>query len=381
MRHIYLDYAATTPMCPEAIEAMLPYFRELSGNPSAAHSYGQKSKALVGPAHGNAGALLGCAWDEVIFTGGGTESNNTIIKGVADAQRDKGDHIICSSIEHSSTLEPCRYLARRGFQITFVPVDGMGAIDPGEVKKVITDKTILISIMHANNEVGTIQPITEIGQIARERGIPFHTDAVQSFGHMPLDVGEMGLNYLSMSAHKCYGPKGIGGLYIRKGSPYTPLLHGGGQERGRRSGTHNIPGIAGFSKAMELARAEMETNTTFLFKLRRRLIDGLTSNCHGVKINGHPEHVLPHIINITFTGVNNQALLEALDTEGIYISKGAACGAAHKDPSHVLLAMGLTPEQAHNTVRLSLGKWNTEREIEEVINIIPSIVEKMRTCK
>jgi cysteine desulfurase len=381
MRHIYLDYAATTPMRPEAIEAMLPYFRELSGNPSAAHSYGQKSKAPVGPAHSNAATLLGCAGDEVIFTGSGTESNNTIIKGVADAQRGNGDHIICSAIEHSSILEPCRYLAQRGFRVTYIPVDGRGFIDPDEVRKTITAKTILISVMHANNEVGTIQPITEIGRIARERGIPFHTDAVQSFGHVPLKVDELGVNYLSMSAHKCYGPKGVGALYIRKESPYIPLLHGGGQERGRRSGTHNIPGIAGFSKAMELAHTEMKTNMEFLLRLRRRFVSGLTGNCQGIKINGHPDNVLPHIISVTFPGVNNQALLEALDAEGIYNSRGAACGAARKEPSHVLLAMGFSPEQTHNTVRLSLGKWNTEKEIDEVIKIIPPIVRKLKTGK
>jgi cysteine desulfurase len=381
MRHIYLDYAATTPTHPEAIEAMLPYFRVLSGNPSAAHSYGQRSKAPVGPAHGNAAALLSCAGDEVIFTASGTESNNTVIKGVADAQKEKGNHIICSQIEHSAILEPCRYLARRGFQVSFVPPDGHGIIDPDELRKAITGKTVLISIMHANNEVGTIQPIPEIGRIAGEFGIPFHTDAVQSFGYVPLNVAEMGVNYLSISAHKCYGPKGIGGLYIRKGSPYTPLLHGGGQEQGRRSGTHNIPGIAGFAKAMELARAEMETNTAFLFQLRLRLIDGLIGRCTGVSINGHLDFTLPHIISVTFAGVNNEELLRALDAEGIYISRGAACGAARKEPSHVLLAMGLTAEQVHNTVRFSLGKWNTEAEIDEVINIIPPIVGKLRTGK
>jgi cysteine desulfurase len=378
MLQIYLDYAAAAPMYPEAVKAMEPYYRELSGNPSAWHSYGQRSKAPVEPAHGNASALLGCAGDEVIFTSSGTESNNTIIKGAAEAQRSKGSHIITTAIEHSSVLEPCRYLMQHGFQVSFIPVDKYGTVDPDAVKKAVTGRTILISVMAANNEVGTLQPVPEIGDIAREYGIPLHTDAVQSFGHMPLNVDALRVNYLSVSAHKMYGPKGIGALYIRKDSPYTPLLHGGGQERGRRSGTHNIPGIAGFSKAMELARTEMEANQRYVSKLRSRLIGGIKDNCRGVKINGHPEQVLPHIASVTFPGVNNQALLEALDAEGIYISRGAACGAGRKNPSHVLVAMGLSPELAHNTVRLSLGKWNTEEEIDEVIRILPGITAGLR---
>lgn len=379
MRHIYLDYAATTPTSPEAIEAMQPYFFELSGNPSAAHSYGsQRSKAPVGPAHRNASVLLGCAGDEVFFTASGTESNNTVIKGVADARRETGNHLICSQIEHSAVLEPCRYLEKRGYQISFVPVDGNGLVDPDEVRKVITGNTILISIMHANNEVGTIQPIADIGRIAREHGITFHTDAVQSFGHVPINVDGMCLDYLSMSAHKCYGPKGIGALYQRKGSPFTPLFHGGGQERGRRSGTHNIPGIAGFAKAMELAHLEVDSNNRYMNKLRQRLINGLKEKCDDVRFNGHQGRTLQHIINVTFVGVDNQELLRELDKEGIYISRGAACGASRDDPSHVLLAMGMTPEQANSTVRLSLGKWNTEDEIDEAVTIISRIVFELR---
>ncbi|MBN2238853.1 MAG: cysteine desulfurase [Dehalococcoidales bacterium] len=379
MHHIYLDYAATTPTRPEAIEAMQPFFFELSGNPSAGHSYGnQRSKAPVGPAHGNASKLLGCAGDEVFFTASGTESNNTVIKGVADACRERGNHLICSQIEHSAVLEPLRFLAKRGYEASFVPVDGTGMVDPDAVKKAITPKTILISIMHANNEVGTIQPLPEIGRIAREHGITFHTDAVQSFGHVPINVDEMCLDYLSVSAHKCYGPKGIGALYQRKGSPFTPLFHGGGQERGRRSGTHNIPGIAGFTKAMELAREEMESNIEYFKKLRQRLVNGLGEKCDGVRINGNAKQLLDHIVSITFEGVNNQELLMELDNEGIYISKGAACGASRDDPSHVLLAMGMTPEEAHSSVRLSLGKWNTEDEIDEAVSVIAGIVNKQR---
>jgi cysteine desulfurase len=379
MRHIYLDYAATTPMYPEAVAAMEPYYRELSGNPSASHSYGQKSKAPVGPAHNNAGALLSCAGEEVIFTGSGTESNNTVIKGVAEAQRIRGDHIICTAIEHSSVLEPCRYLVNHGYKVSLVSPDGGGTIDPAEVKKAITGKTVLISVMHANNEVGTIQPVAEIGLIAHEHDIPFHTDAVQSFGHIPINVNEMGVNYLSISAHKCYGPKGVGALYIRKGSPYTPLIHGGGQERGRRSGTHNIPGIAGFAKTMELVIKDMKANAEYLRELRRHFIDVLTGIDSDVKINGSSRHVLPHIISVTFRGVNNQSLLEALDAEGIYISRGAACGAGRKEPSHVLLAMGLSPEQTNCTVRFSLGKCNTKDEIDEVMRVLPGIIPKLRT--
>ncbi len=378
MRNIYLDYAATTPTRPEAIEAMQPYFFELSGNPSAAHSYGQRSKAPVGPAHRNASMMLNCAGDEVFFTASGTESNNTVIKGVADACRDKGNHIICSQIEHSAVLEPCRYLEKRGYQISFVRADGTGLVDPEEVKKSITRQTILISVMLANNEVGTIQPVAEIGRIAREHEILFHTDAVQAFGHIPIDVDTMYLNFLSVSAHKCYGPKGIGALYQRKGSPFTPLLHGGGQERGRRSGTHNIPGIAGFAKAMELARLEMNDNHERIGRLRQKLITGLLDKCPGIRVNETPERTLRHIISITFKGVNNQELLTALDKEGIYISRGAACGAGSNKPSHVLLAMGMSPEEANSTIRLSLGKWNTDDEMDEAADVISKTVLRLR---
>lgn len=378
MRSIYLDYAATTPTRHEAIEAMQPYFFELSGNPSAAHSYGQRSRAPVGPAHHYASLLLNCAPDEVFFTASGTESNNTVIKGVADACGNKGNHIICSQIEHSAVLEPCRFLAKRGFEVSFIPVDGNGLIDPERVKKHITGRTILISLMLANNEVGTIQPVKEVGAIARDHGIPFHSDAVQAFGHIPIDVDEMCLNYLSVSAHKCYGPKGIGALYLRKGSPFTPLLHGGGQERGRRSGTHNIPGMAGFAKAMELAYLEMEDNIDRISSLRQRLINGLLEDCSGVQIHEAPVLMLQHIISVTFHGVNNQELLKALDNEGIYISRGAACGAKRDAPSHVLMAMEMSLEQANSTVRLSLGKWNTEKEIDEAVDVISKQVMKLR---
>jgi cysteine desulfurase len=285
MRTIYLDYAATTPTRPEAVEAMRPYFFELSGNPSAAHSYGQRSKAPVGPAHRNASMMLNCAGDEVFFTASGTESNNTVIKGVADACRDKGNHIICSQIEHSAVLEPCRYLEKRGYQVSFVRADGTGLVDPDEIKKSITSQTILNRDARQYKVVGTIQLVAEIGRNAREHDILFHTDAVQAFGHIAIDVDMMHLNFLSVSAHKCYGPKGIGALYQRKGSPFTPLLHGGGQERGRRSGTHNIPGIAGFAKAMELARLEMNDNHERIGRLRQKLVTGLLEKCPGIRVN------------------------------------------------------------------------------------------------
>jgi len=363
---------------PPQVDAMQPYVFELSGNPSAAHSYGQRSKAPVGPAHHYASVLLNCAPDEVFFTASGTESNNTVVKGVADACGNRGNHIICSQIEHSAVLEPCRYLAKRGFEVSFIPVDGSGLIDPEEVKRHITGRTILISLMLANNEVGTIQPVKEVGNIARDHGIPFHSDAVQAFGHIPIDVDEMRLNYLSVSAHKCYGPKGIGALYLRKGSPFTPLLHGGGQERGRRSGTHNIPGIAGFAKAMELAHLEMADSNDRIGSLRQRLMNGLLEECSGVRINGNPARMLQHIISVTFNGVDNQELLKALDREGIYISRGAACGARRDAPSHVLLAMGMSLEQANSTVRLSLGKWNTEEEIDEAVDVISKQVMQLK---
>ena len=378
MRRIYLDYAATTPTRPEALEAMLPYFYDFSGNPSSRHSYGQESKKSMLNAHRVVAGIISCFPDEIFFTGSGTEANNTVIKGVADAARKNGNHIITSTIEHHAVLEPCKYLAERGYKITYVSVDSTGMVDPEDVRKAITGDTILITIMYANNEVGTVQPIAEISKIARSYGILFHTDGIQTPGHIPVNVNELGVDFFSMSAHKFCGPKGVGACYLRRGSSFVPLLHGGGQERGLRSGTPNVPGVAGFSKALELAISELDNQKQHLISLRQRLIDGLLGNISNMRVNGHQSQTLPHILNLSFSGVNNDRLIEALDKEGIYVSKGAACGSARVEPSHVLLAMGLSPEQALTSVRLSLGRWNTKEEIDFVLDILPRIIADLR---
>lgn len=378
IKSVYLDYAATTPTRPEVVAAMTPYFFDFSGNPSSRHSYGHKSKESMLGAHAKVAGIIGCAPDEIIFTGSGTEADNCVIKGVADAAETKGRHLITSAIEHHAVLRCCKYLAERGYQITYLPVDSYGMVDPDEVRKAITRETILISIMYANNEVGTLQPISEISEIARSAGVLFHSDGVQALGHMPVNIEKIGVDFFSMSAHKFYGPKGVGACYIRRNSLFTPLLHGGGQERGLRSSTPNVPGVAGFSKALELVIDELDEGTRHLNSLRKRLLDGLQNSVDDLHINGHGTKAVPHIINIRVNGVDNDALIDALDKEGIYISKGAACGSAYTEPSHVLLAMGLSAEQALNSVRFSLGKWNTEEEIDYVLDVLPGIISKLR---
>jgi len=370
MRGINFDYAATTPTRQEVIEAMLPYMYEYSGNPSSRHSFGDLSKKAMLNAHVKVAGNVGAAGDEIIFTGSGTEAINTVLKGVVEAAGKKDCHIITSAIEHHAVIETCKYLAKRGCRITYLPVDNRGMVDPDEVKKAITDKTVLISIMHVNNEIGTIQPIAEIGRIANTYSIPFHSDSVQAVGHLEVDVNDLGINFLSMSAHKLYGPKGVGALVIRKGSTIMPLLHGGGQERGLRSGTPNVPGVVGFSKALELALLEMAEENKKNWSLRKKLIEGLEEFASEVHINGHPTETVPHIINVCFKGTSNEELMRALDQEGIFVSKGAACGSAYEEPSHVLTAMGLTPEEAHNSIRLSLGRWSTEDDIDLLLDVI-----------
>ena len=372
---IYFDYAATTPTRQEVIAAMVPYMNEFCGNPSSRHSYGNKSKKSMLDAHVKVAGILGVAGDEIIFTGSGTEAINTAIKGVVDAAAKEGCHIITSAIEHHAVLETCKYLAGKSCKITSLPVDSTGMVDPDEVRKAITNKTVLISIMQVNNEIGTVQPIAEIGTIAKDCGIPLHTDSVQAVGHLHVDANELGVDFLSMSAHKFYGPKGVGALVIRKNSSMAPLLHGGGQERGLRSGTPNVPGVAGFSKALELAVLEMDEEAERLASLRKKLLEGLDDRVPGFRINGHPTKTVPHIINICFEGINNEELMQALDQEGIYVSKGAACGSAYNRPSHVLTALGLSPEQAHNSIRLSLGRWNTEADIDHFLEVISRVIK------
>ncbi|MEE9583121.1 MAG: cysteine desulfurase NifS, partial [Dehalococcoidales bacterium] len=377
MKRIYLDYAATTPLHPEVVKAMLPYFSDAFGNPSSIYSYGQEARAALETARDSVAALIGARSEEVIFTGGGTEANNLALKGVAFASEAKGNHIITTPIEHHAVIETCKFLEKNGFRLTYLPVDKYGLIDPGDVKKAITGKTILISVMQANNEVGTIEPIAEIGKIAREAEVYFHSDAVQAVGHIPVDVAGLGVDLLSVSAHKLYGPKGVGALYIRKGTRLVPLLHGGGQERGWRSGTENVPGIVGFGRAVELARQEMAREAPWLGYLRDKLIKGLLEGISDTRLNGHPLRRLPNSVNISVDFVEGESMCLNLDLEGICVSTGSACSSTSLEPSHVLLAIGLPPEQAHGSLRFTLGKWTTEDEIERVLAVLPGIVTKL----
>ena len=378
MRRIYLDYAATTPTHPEVVKAMLPYFTEAFGNPSSIYSYGQEAKGAVGEARVKIANLIGARDDEIVFTSGGTEADNFAIKGVAFANESKGNHIITSLIEHHAVIETYKFLEKRGFKVTYLPVDEYGLIDPGDVKKAITERTILVSVMYASNEMGTIEPVTEIGRITREAGIYFHTDAVQAVGHIPVDVNELGVNLLSMSAHKLYGPKGVGALYIKKGSKLTPFMHGGEQERRRRASTENVPGIVGFGQAAEIAHQEMNEEMERLTCLRDRLIKDLLKRIDHSRLNGHPTMRLPNNVNVSVDYVEGESILLNLDLEGICASTGSACSSSSLEPSHVLLAMGLSHEQAHGSLRFSLGKWTTEEEIERVLDALPRIVAKLR---
>ncbi len=378
MKRIYLDYSATTPTHPEVVKAMLPYFTDVFGNPSSIHSYGQEAKGAIEEARVKVADLIGARGEEIIFTSGGTEADNFALKGVAFANESKGNHIITGSIEHHAVIETCKFLERRGFLVTCLPVDEYGLIDPGDVEKTITDKTILISVMQANNEMGTIEPIAEIGRIARDAGIYFHTDAVQVVGHIPVDVNELEVDLLSMSAHKLYGPKGVGALYIRKGTKLIPFMHGGDQERRRRASTENIPGIVGLGKAVELARQEMGEEAERLTYLRDQLIKGLLERIDHTCLNGHPLKRLPNNVNVSVDFVEGESMLLNLDLEGICASTGSACSSSSLEPSHVLLALGLSPEQAHGSLRFSLGKWTGEEEIERVLEILPRIVAKLR---
>ena len=378
MRRIYLDYAATTPTHPEVVKAMLPYFTEAFGNPSSIYSCGQQARGAIEESRTKIADLIGARDEEIVFTSGGTEADNFAIKGVASSKESKGNHILTSPIEHHAVIETCKFLERRGFSITYLPVDEYGLVDPSDVKKAITDKTILISVMHANNEIGTIEPIAEIGRIAREAGIYFHTDTVQTVGHIPINVDELGVDLLSISAHKLYGPKGVGALYIRKGTKLVSLVHGGEQERERRAGTYNVPGIIGFGRAVELAQQEMNQEAERLTPLRDKLINGLLERIDHTRLNGHPRKRLPNNVNISVDFVEGESMCLGLDLAGICASTGSACASSTLEPSHVLLATGLSPERAYGSLRFTLGKWTTEEEIDQVLEVLPPLVAKLR---
>jgi len=379
MKKYYLDNAATTPTDPRVLQAMLPCFTEVYGNPSSLHAFGQTAKHLVEEARKTVASFIEASPEEIIFTSGGTEGNNTVIEGIAHARREKGNHVITSKIEHHSILEPCHFLEKEGFEVTLIPVNEYGLVDPDDVRKAITEKTILISIMHANNEIGTIQPLTEISKIARENGIYFHTDAIQTFGHFPISVNELQIDLLSASAHKLYGPKGIGILYVRKGTRIEPILRGGDQEKRRRASTHNVPGIVGLGKAVELAKEEVVNEIEKLTVLRNMLIDGILTKIEHSRLNGHPSQRLPNNVNISFSYVDGGSMLLKLDMEGIACSTGSACTSSNLEPSHVLSAIGLPLELAHGSLRFSLGRQTTEDNIRYVLEVLPGIISKLRS--
>jgi len=378
MKRIYMDYAATTPMLPEVAEAMQTYFSNKFGNPSSIHSMGQEARDAVEAARGQVVGLIGCQPGDVVFTGGGTEADNHAVKGVALANRERGNHIITTAIEHHAVLYTCNYMRKLGFDVTVVPVDRYGMVDPDNIKKAITAKTLLVSVMHANNEVGTIQPIEEIGRITRQAGVYFHVDAVQTAGHLPIDVDRMGIDLLSASAHKLYGPKGVGMLYIRPGTRIVPLLHGGEQENERRAGTENVAGIAGFGKAAEIARAEMGKEAGRLSGYRDRLIDSVLGRVADVYLNGHRTSRLPNNTNFSIDFIEGESILMYLDAEGICASTGSACSSSSSEPSHVLMALGIPVERARGSVRFTLGRWTSAEDVDKVVEALPRIVEKLR---
>ena len=377
-QRIYLDHAATTYTKPEVLEEMLPYFTEKYGNPSSVHSFGRESRKALDLARDRVAKAINGDSNDIYFTGSGTESDNWAIKGVALANKKKGNHIITSSIEHHAVMHTCNQLEREGFIVTYLPVDKYGLVDAELVREAITDKTILITIMTANNEIGTIQPIKEIGTIAREKKVLFHTDAVQAIGSIPIDVKEMNVDLLSLSAHKFYGPKGVGALYMRKGVKAQQMIHGGAQERNRRGGTENLPAIVGMGKAIELAVTDMPARSERIQSLRDRLIEGIIPSVANTRLNGHPTKRLPGNVNFSFEFIEGEALLLSLDLKGIAGSSGSACTSGSLDPSHVLLGIGLSHEIAHGSLRLTLGDQNTKEEVDYVLEVLPQVVQRLR---
>ncbi len=378
MERIYFDHSATTPVDCEVANLMVEYMTNKFGNPSSVHSFGRETRKAVDEAREKVATLLGATSNEIFFTSGGTESDNLALKGVAYGNRRKGNHIITTAIEHHAILHTCEHLESQGFSITYLPVDEYGMIRMDDLKQAITEKTILISIMFANNEVGTIQPIKEIGQLAREKGIYFHTDAVQAVGSVPINVKDLNIDLLTLSGHKFHGPKGSGALYIRRGVRIEAIQHGGGHERNMRAGTENVPGIVGLGKAAEIAKMEMDNKIAHTSRLRDKLIAGVMQNISHTKLNGHPTQRMPSNANFSFLFVEGESLLLNLDLKGIAASSGSACTSGSLDPSHVLLAMGMTHEVAHGSLRLTLGRGNTEAEVDYCLEVLPVIVERLR---
>lgn len=379
MKKVYMDHAATTPTDVEVVKAMEPYFSLKYGNPNSIHSFGQEAREAVEEAREKIAHLIGANSSEIVFTTGGTEADNYAIKGIAWANQKKGNHIITSKIEHHAVLHSCQFLEKNGFKVTYLPVDKYGLIDPEDVKSAITDETILVTIMHANNEIGTIEPIEEISQVVKKTGVYFHTDSVQTTGHIPIDVNDLGVDMLSMSGHKFYGPNGVGALYLRKRTRIVNLIDGGSQEKNRRAGTENVAGIVGMGKAAKLAEKRLlQGKEDEVVKLRDKLIKGIAEKIDHARLNGHPTKRLPGNANFCFEFIEGESMLLSLDMEGVAASSGSACTSGSLKASHVLLAIGLPPEIAHGSLRLTLGKDNTEEEIDYIIGLLPGIIKKLR---
>lgn len=374
---IYFDHNATTPVDKKVLEAMLPYFSEKYGNPSSIYRLAKEAELAKEKAREKIADFIGAKPNEVFFTSCGTESDNLAIKGICFANKERGNHIITSRTEHHAVLNTCKWLEKQGFKVSYIGVDKYGIVNLDELEKAITDKTILISIMYANNEVGTIEPIEEIANITKSRDVYFHTDAVQAVGKIPVDVKDLDLDLLSLSAHKLYGPKGVGVLYVKGGTKIDPLLHGGHHEKNRRAGTENIPGIVGLGVATEIARAEIKRSEE-IKNLRDKLERGLLKRIDDIKINGHPKKRLDGTLNLCVKYVEGESMLLHLDHKGIAASSGSACTAGSLEPSHVLTAMGISPEIAHGSLRFSLGKENTEEEVNKVLEVLPPIIDKLR---
>ncbi len=379
MRRVYLDHAATTPVHPEVVEVMRRYMLQDWGNPSSIHSFGREARAGVDEARVKVAALIGADPEEIVFTGGGTEADNMAIKGTAWELRNKGDHIITSAVEHHAVLHTVEWLEKQGFRATYLPVDEYGMVDPGDVERAITSSTILVSIMAANNEVGTVQPVAEIARICRDKGVRFHTDAVQAVGQLPIDVHALGVDLLSLSAHKIYGPKGVGALYMRRGARLAPLMHGGAHERKRRAGTEGVPGIVGLGKAAELARLDFDRRVEHYRRVRDLLWDRIREKVPEVRLNGHPTERLPNNLNVSVLHVEGESMLLNLDMKGIAASSGSACTSGSLEPSHVLLAMGVPHEVAHGSLRMTVGVSTTEEDTAYVAESLGEIVDRLRS--
>jgi cysteine desulfurase len=378
VRKVYLDNNATTPLCPQVVAAMLPYLRTHFGNASSIHLFGREARTAVESNREKVARLINCHPEELYFTSGGTEADNLAIKGVAFANRDKGNHLITSSIEHHAVLESCHFLETQGFEVTYLQVDREGKVDPEDLREAIRRDTILVSIMHGNNEVGTIQPIVELCRIAKEAGVYFHSDTVQSTGKLKVEVEDMGIDLLALSAHKLYGPKGVGAIYIRKGTRIASLLHGGHHERSRRAGTENVAGIVGLGAAIEICSKEIEVEYRYLMDLSTTFYRGLKERIPDIILNGDFDNRLPGTLNVSFRGVEAEAVILSLDLEGVAVASGSACSSGSAEPSHVLKAMGVPPELARSAIRFSFGRFNSKKDVDYVLKVLPPIIERLR---